>query len=281
MSEDKAKKLMVQYKDTDLGGFLLDSDQFENLGSFEKQIKYQTELLTCFYNQQPDFANAQDLSPATNRVKIETKSMTNLTSDDEFNPFLTFLKYKTDLILPSKVSKKKAMEIWTEYKKAINKILPTVRSHITSQNCNITILLTILARFIVRKGGGLGEIMRNMNIAVDFAVEYMAIYYQLDILSKQSVDLTQIFRFGSFQVLFKNEEVSCLINDTVNDECFSQGKQVSAKFNDIITNLKQIPKVAHYLDKKSAQEKAERIALLTEKKNCSLPLPRSPNKDEQ
>ena len=258
---------MIKYKDTELGGYILDSDQFEVLGSFEKQIKYQTELLTCFFNQQPDFANTQDMSPATNRGKIETKSMTNLTSDDEYNPFLTFLKCKTELILPSQVSKKKAMEIWNEYKKAINKILPTIRSHITSQGCNTTVLLGLLAKFIVRKGGNLEQVMKHVEMAANFAVEYMSLYYQLELLSKQTVDLSQVFRFGAYQILFKHEEIAILINESLNEESFSQGKQIASRFNEIVTQLKQIPKITHYLEKKSAQEKADKLAVLSEKKS--------------
>lgn len=257
---------MVKYKDTELGGYILDSEYFENLSCFEKQIKYQTELLTCFFNQQPDFSNNQDLSPATNRVKIESKSMTNLTSDDELNPFLIFLKCKTEIILPSQVSKKRAKEIWADYKKAINKMLPTIRSHINSHNCNITVLLDLLARFIIRKGGSLNNLMRNMDLAVCFAVEYMMVYYQIELLSKQSVDLSQVFRFAAYQVLFKQDEISILINEAVNAESFSQGKQIVARFNEIVTQLKQIPKIGYYFERKSAQEKADLMALLSEKK---------------
>lgn len=258
---------MVKYQSSELGGYLLDCEQFERLGSFDKQIKYQTELLTCFYNQQPDFADAQDLSPATARVRVETKSMTNLTSDDEFNPFLIFLKCKTDLILPSKVSKKKAMEIWGDYKKAINKVLPIVRSHIASNSCNVAALLAVLARFIVRKPGSLAEIMGRLDDAADFAVEYMDIYYQVDQLAKQVVDLAQVFRFGAYQVLFKHEEVAILLNEAIDQECFSQGRQIPVRLNEIVAQVKQVPKVAHYFDKKSAQEKAELLALIHEKKS--------------
>lgn len=258
---------MVKYQSTELGGFLLDYEHFEKLGSFEKQIKYQTEFLSCFYNQQPDFSDAQDLSPATARVKIETKSMTNLTSDDEFNPFLTFLKCKTDIILPSKVSKKKAMEIWGEYKKTINKVLPTIRSHIVSQACNVSILLDALARFVVRKGGTLEDIIKRVDATVNFAVEYMGLYYQLEILKKESVDLSLVFRFGAYQVLFKNEEISILINESVNQECFSPSKQIIPKFHEITTQLKLLPKVGLYFDRKDAKEKADLMSILGEKKS--------------
>ena len=272
---------MVKYKDTELGGFVLDSECFECLSCFENQIKYQTELLTCFFNQQPDFSDNQDLSPATNRVKIETKSMTNLTSDDEINPFLIFLKCKTEIILPSQVSKKRAKEIWADYKKAINKMLPTIRSHINSQNCNITVLLDLLARFIIRKGGSLQNLVRNMDLTVDFAVEYMMFYYQIEMLSKQCVDLSQVFRFAAYQVLFKQDEISILINEAVNAESFSQGKQIVSRFNEIVTLLKQIPKVAHYLEKKSAQEKADIMALLTDKKSIIIIIRHVPKVDSK
>lgn len=205
---------------------------------------------------------------------IETKSMTNLTTDDEFNPFLTFLKCKSDLILPSKVSKKKAMEIWAEYKKAINKVLPVFRSHVTSQSSNVCLILEVLSRFIVRKGGSLEKIMKRVDCSVTFAVEYMCIFYQREMFAKQSVDLSLIFKFGIYQHLLKNEEISSLINESVNNESFSQAKQITLKFNEILTQVKEIPKVALYFKRDSAQEKADKLAILQEKRSRPY-LPRS------
>ena len=248
-SEDSVKRLVLKYKDTDFGHYLLDYEQFELLVSFETQIKYQTEFLTCFFNQQPDSQEeSNESSPQKSKKKIETKSMTNLTSDDEFNPFLTFLKSKTDVILPSKVSKKKAMEIWAEYKKVINKILPIVRSHISSQRCNITILLTLLKSYILRRGGNMATLMQEIDRGIKFLVEYMAIYYQLRLMSKQQTDLSEVFRFGAYQEIFKDREISVLINEAANEECYAQSKLLLTKFNEIVMQLKKIPKIGNYFE---------------------------------
>lgn len=245
----------------------MDSKNFDQLSTYDSQLKYQTELLMCFFNQQPDFDQAKEMSPATNRVKVETKSMTNLTTDDEYNPFLTFLKAKSDKILPSKMSRKQAMNVWTEYKKAVNKVLPTLRSHLESKKCNLTVLMGLMSSFVSGRGSSVKEVINNIDTVVDFSVKYMVIYYQTDVLCKQEVDLAEVFRFGAYQLLFKDEEINNRLNNVSNNESYLPSKKIPARFLEIIEALKQIPSVRRHLEKTDAQEKAEKIALLNEKKS--------------
>lgn len=266
-SENKIKQLIMGFKDTPVGGYVIDSKHFDQLTSFDDQLKYQSELLCCFYNQQPDIEQMKDISPATTRVKIETKSMTNLTADDEYNPFLTYLKTKTNLIHPNKVSKRQALEIWADYKRAVNKVLPSLRSQLESRKCNIKILISLLSSYVASKGGTLQTIMGFMEEAVEFAVRYMEIYYHVEALAKQRVDLREIFRFGAFQILFKDEGVNSKINNAAHNESFGPSKAIPRKFSEIIAALKQIPSIKKYLDKTDSQEKAEKLAIMKEKKS--------------
>lgn len=220
----------------------------------------------CFFNQQSEFDEEKDMSPATNRVKFETKSMTNLTTDDEYNPFLTFLKAKSDKILPSKLSKKKAMEVWLDYKKAVNKILPTLRSHLSSKKCNLKVLMLVVSNFVAGQGSSVKDIILNIDSAVEFTVKYMMIYYQTKALSNQTIDLIEVFRFCIYQLLFKEEDINSRINNAANNESYMPSKQINAKFIEIMSAIKQIPHICKYLEKTDAQEKAEKLALLAEKK---------------
>lgn len=246
---------------------MIDSKYFDQLSCFDDQLKYQAELLSCFFNQQPDFEPLKDISPATTRVKIETKSMTNLTADDEYNPFLTYLKSKTDLIHPNHVSKRQALEIWADYKRAVNKILPIIRNHLESKKSNIRVLILLMSSYVANKGGSVKSILGYMEEVVEFAVKYMGIYYHVDALTKQRVDIREIFRFGAFQVLFKEDEVNSKINNAAHNESFGPSKAMSRKISEITTALKQIPTVRRYLDKTDSQEKAEKLAIIKEKKS--------------
>lgn len=258
---------MASYRDTPIGCYVVDSQHYDQLSNYESQIKYQAELLTCFFNQESDFDYQKEMSPATNRVKIETRSMTNFTSDDDSNPFLTFLKAKTDKILPTKVTKRQAMELWTSYKKTINKVLPTIRSHINSKKCNLRVLMDLVSNFVAGQGSTVKEIVRNMDVVVDFSVKYMTLYYQTEALSNQTVDLQEVFRFGAYQILFKDEAINSRLNNAVHNESFAPSRLVNTKYIEIIAALKQIPTVRKYLEKTDSQEKAEKIALINEKKS--------------
>lgn len=265
----KINIFLGEQKDSKVGAYVVDSQYFSQLSIYEGQLKYQSELLTCFFNQQAEYENDLDSSPNGPKARIETKSMTNLSSDDELNPFLTFLKAKSDKILPSKVTKRQAMEVWANYKKAVNKVIPTLRSHLSSKKCNPTLLLDLMCSFVAGQENSVYDIIDNIENAVAFVVEYMVIYYQTDALSNKSIDMTEIFKFGAYQIIFKDEDVSSKLSNAACNESYLPAKQLGTKYFEILNALKRLPKIGKYFEKTDAQEKAEKLALITEKKGSS------------
>ena len=65
----------MSVRENQLIDFISDSDKYERLLSFEDQMKYQTEIISSFFNQQ----NITDNTGKDNKLNIfETQSMTNL-----------------------------------------------------------------------------------------------------------------------------------------------------------------------------------------------------------
>lgn len=248
--------------------FLQDCDKYDKLTGFDSQVGFQTEIVSSFFNQQTE--NEKQASPPENKGFIETRSMTNLTADDEYNPFLTFLKTKSDILSPQKLTKSEAFLLWSEYKKTLNKLHPIFASHFSAKNCNLRVALNVLSDFVDSPCATFEEKMRQVDSAICFLVDYMAIYYPVDAMTTQA-DLRVIFRFAAYQHLLAHPKVVACINLVVNRESDLLLKGFANKLPEVLSGVMKLDQVGKYFDKETAKEKADRIALITEKKSsrCS------------
>jgi hypothetical protein len=276
-SEQRLKGELLENKDKYLVRFLQDCDKYDKLTSFDSQVGFQTEIVSCFFNQQTE--SEKQASPQEKKGFAETKSLTNLTADDEYNPFLTFLKAKSNILLPHKLTKSQAFLLWSEYKKTLNKLNPIFTSHFSTKGCNLKVALQVLSDFIDRPTDTFEEKMRQIDASIDFLVDYMAIYYPADSMTTQ-VNLRVIFRFTAYQHILANPKVVSCINLIVNRESELLLKGIASKMVDVVAGVLKLDQVSRYFVKETAKEKADRIALLAEKKS-SRPLTRPDDKKSE
>ena len=263
-SEHRLKGELLENRDKYLVRFLQDCDKYDKLTSFDSQVGFQTEIVSSFFNQQTE--SEKQASPTEKKGFVETKSLTNLTADDEYNPFLTFLKAKSDILSPHKLTRSQAFLLWSDYKKALNKLNPIFTSHFSAKNCNLRVVLQVLNDFIDSPADSFEEKMRQIDASIDFLVEYMAIYYPVDSMTTQA-DLRVIFRFAAYQHLLASPKVVSCINLIVSRESELLLKSLPNKMAEVIAGVMKLEHVARYFVKETAKEKADRIALLAEKKS--------------
>lgn len=242
---------------------MIDSDKYEQLGNLEQQLPFQMEMFTAFFNQQPEWDIAKDESPRP----VETKTVTNLSTDDEFNPFLTFLKTKTDLLNPAKMSKKEAISQWAYRKKYLSKMYPILMSHFENKACNLYILVRELTSFLSASQTTIAKKVKQLEKCVDFSFKYMNIYYGIDLYKNINVDLSPIFKFITYQQLLKSQQVITKVNEAVNQLSYNLTSEGSMRLSEITAAVLKIEKVKTYFSKESALQKAEKLNQLMEKKS--------------
>jgi len=170
--------------------------------------------------------------------------------------------------LPNKLTKSQAFLLWSEYKKTLNKLNPIFTSHFSSKGCNLRVALQVLSDFIENPTDTFEEKMQQIDASIDFLVDYMAIYYPVDSMTTQA-DLRVVFRFTAYQHLLANPKVVACINLIVNRESDLLLKGLTNKIPDVIAGVMRLEQVSKYFVKETAKEKADRIALLTEKKSIA------------
>lgn len=253
----------MSVRENQLIDFISDSDKYERLLSFEDQMKYQTEIISSFFNQQ----NITDNTGKDNKLNIfETQSMTNLTSDDECNPFLIFMKTKTDKLSKDQLSKSEAMFVWSDYKRTLNKIIPILISHFKSRTCNMRVVLEVISDFLDSSSSSLTSKMNQVDSCANFLVEYMEHYYSIDTMMKD-VDLKVIFKFCSYQKILSNQKIVFRINQTITSENELYLKNFNSKIGEVVSGVLSLDKVKKYYEKLTSKEKAERLAVFNEKKS--------------
>lgn len=256
----------------DVGRYMIDSDFFNELCSSEGQIAFQTELTSA------SFSHLQETSTSKqDRQVLETKSMTNLTAEGEYNPFLTYLKLKTKALESDVLSRKEAIEKWVDYKKSMNKIHPILESHLKSKTCRLMVLFSELAKYVSRPVSTnnsetlLDSALQRLDEAAQFASEYMVIYYALDLYKTPKIDISLIFKFFVTSAIFRDRVVNARLVQFANDISYKFVKNLSLKMASIVDTICSMENVKTYMAKDTSADPQERIAMMNEKKSRELP----------
>lgn len=254
-----------------VSSYMIDSDHFNELCSLEGQISFQTELTTASMSHLQELTQAQQ-----DKQVLETRSMTNLTAEGEYNPFLTYLRLKTKCLETEQHSRKEATEKWVFYKKSLNKIHPILESHLKTKSCRLGLLLSELCRYVAQPFAGnnpealLDAAVSRLDEAAEFASQYMVIYYALDLYKHSKIEVSLIFRFFATSALFRDRVVNARIIQYASDTAYKLANGLSRKLANIMDIITNMETVKAHLSKDTSADPQEKITLMTEKKSKDL-----------
>jgi hypothetical protein len=249
-----------------ISNFLIDSDFFNELCSLEGQIPYQTELTAASLSHFQESAQAQ-----LEKQVLETKSMTNLTAEGEYNPFLTYMKLKTKILDSDQLSRREATELWIDYKKSLNKIHPILESHAKSKSCRLSLLLLELCNYVAQPFMGnhseihLDSAMSRLEEAAEFASQYMVIYYALDLYKNPKTDISLIFKFFVTSAIFKDRVVNARLVQFASNTSYKLVSNMPRKIMIVTEVIMNMDQVKRYMNKDTSADPQEKAALMKDK----------------
>ncbi len=169
--------------------------------------------------------------------RSETVSMTNYSSDDSYNPYLTYLQTKTKVLDRNVMSRKTAMETWRKYKQILSKVHQIIINHMGSRTCTLYQIYNLLILHISTSAQSLEDARSTLTILPKLLTTIASIYYCLP----ESNCLTEAIQFTCLSAVWNLMQAS--VSDLAGKSSYKYAKYFNFKMDEIVSAVSRLEDV--------------------------------------